>query len=360
VLVSASTIFPVTFAANYGPSYGPSAITTSSGLKAALQWLALNQSSDGSYGAYFEHWAAAAAYALWLNNTHSSKAALSYSWLTKQLSDPSWGYWGSEADVPGEVLFSVASSGNIHLLQISNVARNILQFQESNGGFFGYYSTTSLTSSVDTAEALRGLINARAINASSEQLAVNYLFTLQNLDGSFNLTSAIPYAKDYSLGPEPVSITALVLLALNDASYRSNDAHVSKALNYLSNASTKNFAVLANDTNPVYSASLSALAFNAFGRTSESLRAVSFILSHQDPDGGFRDSTSSSTGSNALYTGWAAIALQQVSPGGFFASFLRPVLIVGIMIGVLALAAIVGVVVYLVRKNRSKAMMPNI
>src|SRR5713101_404218 len=111
VIVSASAITAV-FSGNSSQPEISQAPTNSSGLSAALRWVASNQSSGGSFGSYNQHWAAAAAYALWLNNTHSSKAALSYSWLAGQLSDPSWGYWGSEADVPGEVLFSVASSGN--------------------------------------------------------------------------------------------------------------------------------------------------------------------------------------------------------------------------------------------------------
>src|SRR5437870_10887122 len=53
------------------PVLAPSA---SSGLEAALHWLAKEQSSDGSYGEGFPPYTAAAAYALWLNDTHSSKA----------------------------------------------------------------------------------------------------------------------------------------------------------------------------------------------------------------------------------------------------------------------------------------------
>ncbi len=272
-----------------------------------------------------------------------------------------WGNYG-EADVPGASLFSIAASGNLHLTQTATVASNLFQFQQSNGGFFGYYSTSfggSVTSSVDTSEALRGLIGARAMNASSQQSAVNYLFTLQNSDGSFNLTSTKSYDPIYSQGPEPVSITALVLLALRDASYTDANTHVSKALNFLTTASSK-YSMIANDTNAVYSASLSALAFYAFGRTAYAYDAIAFILSHQNSDGGFRDSTRSSPGSNALDTAWASIALLQVVPGRVLSSVLPEVVIFGIIAGIVALAVIVGIVVYLVRRNKTQTQVKSL
>src|SRR5438093_13226596 len=92
--------------------------TLSSGLGGALHWLASNQSSSGSYGDYREHWAASAAYALWLNNSSSAKAELSYSYLAKQLNSSSTWFWGTygEADVPGAVLFGLASSSHLGLI----------------------------------------------------------------------------------------------------------------------------------------------------------------------------------------------------------------------------------------------------
>jgi prenyltransferase beta subunit len=272
-----------------------------------------------------------------------------------------WGNYG-EADVPGASLFSVAASGNLHLLQTAAVASNLFQFQQTNGGFFGYYSTAleaSVASRVDTSESLRGLIAAKAINASSQQSAVNYLFSLQNSDGSFNLTRTKAYDPIYSQGPEPVSITALVLLTLRDASYKDTDTHVSKALNFLTTASSK-YSTLVNDTNAVYSASLSALAFSAFERNSYAYDAIAFILSHQNSDGGFRDSTRSSSGSNALDTAWASIALEQVVPGRAFSSFLPRILLFGMIAGIIALAVIVGVVVYLVRRNKTQTQVKSL
>jgi len=364
MVISISAMGPIVPVRNSQASHPVLAPSASSGLKAALQWLDRGQSADGSYGGGFPPYAAAAAYALWLNDTHSSRAASAYTWLAAQLDNSSNWFWGSygEFDIPGVSLYSIASSSNLQIIQGSTVASSFLDHQQANGGFLGFWPTGAsnpVTSSVDTAEALRGLVGARAINASSQQLAVNYLINLQKSDGSFNLTKAEPYALDYSQGPEPVSITALVLLALKDSSYTDANIHVSRALDFLTNASSK-YSVIANDTNAVYSASLSALAFFAFGRTAYAYDATAFILSHQNSDGGFRDSSRSSLGSNALDTGWAAIALEQVVPGRVLSSFLPQFVLLGIIVGIVALVVIVAVVVYLVRRNKTQTQVKSL
>src|SRR5437773_2596017 len=362
--ISVSPIVPTVLARDPRTSYPVLSPTGSSGLGSALQWLARNQSSDGSYGEFFPPNTAAAAYALWLNDTHSARAVSAYAWLAAQLDNSSNWFWGSygEFDIPGVSLYSIASSSNLQLVHVSSVASRFLDFQQSNGGFLGFWpngASNPVTSSVDTAEALRGLVSARAINASSQQLAVNYLVGQQNSDGSFNLTNTQPYALDYSQGPEPVSMTALALLALRDASYTDANTHVSKALNFLTTASSK-YSMIANDTNAVYSASLSALAFYAFGRTAYAYDAIAFILSHQNSDGGFRDSTRSSPGSNALDSAWASIALLQVVPGRVLSSVLPEVVIFGIIAGIVTLAVIVGIVVYLVRRNKAQTQVKSL
>jgi hypothetical protein len=160
----------------------------------------------------------------------------------------------------------------------------------------------------------------------------------------------------YSQGPEPVSITALVLLALKDASssYNVNEVHVSSALNFLANAVSGNFTASSDHKGHVYAASLSALALSAFGRAAQATAAVAFIASNQNSDGGFGDIIRAHQGSsNALDTAWAAIALQVVQPGPLFSSFLAPIVLVGIIVAV-GVAAVVGVVVvYLVVRRRA-------
>ncbi len=214
----------------------------------------------------------------------------------------------AEADVPGEILYSFDVSQHFSMLNhLSSVTANLTKFQQSNGGFFGYYDTTlnkQVTSSVDTDMALWGLVKAGSISPSNQQSAVNYLFSLQNPNGSFNLTSSVASNSLYSLGPEPISITALTVLVLRDVGFTIADSHVSSALSFLQTAASGNFS------GHIYAAALSLLAFTDFSEPTQASLAQSFIVQHQNTDGGFRDIIRSSTGSNALDTGWAAIALQ--------------------------------------------------
>src|SRR6266571_3192207 len=54
-------------------------------VESALSWLVADEYSNGSYGPYYEEQAAAAAYALWLNDSESHYAASSYAYLAGQL-----------------------------------------------------------------------------------------------------------------------------------------------------------------------------------------------------------------------------------------------------------------------------------
>lgn len=282
--------------------------TLSSAINSALLWLTHNQSADGSYGAYQEHLAAAAAYALWLNSSNSAKAGLSYSWLAHQLNSSSTWFWGQygEADVPGAVLYSLGSSSNQALINMTFVAGNLLQLQRPRSGFAGYYNgSQTVTSSVDTDMALLGLVNSKAIPVSNQTNAINYFLSLQNTNGSFNLTSTMPFDSFYSLGPDPVSITAMTVLALKSAGFAPGDSHVSSALAFLNTAASSDFG------GHVYAASIVALALKAYDEPANVVTAVAYILSQQNGDGGFSDiSRSSHPQSNALDTGWVASALE--------------------------------------------------
>jgi len=282
-------------------------------ISVAINWLMLHQQSDGSYGSFTEPQTAAAAYAMWIRLQDSTKVVLSYNWLKNQLQNSTTWFWGgggnlAEADIPGEILYTFSQSQNLHMLNLlSGVTTNLTKFQQANGGFLGYFDTASnkqVTSSVDTAMALLGLVSSNSIPATKEQSAVDYLLSLQNPDGSFNLTKTLRSNSLYSLGPEPISITALVTLALKEASISPRNSTIISALNYLIASASANFS------GHVYAAALSLLVFSGFSDTSEATVADSFILQQQNSDGGFRDTVRSSTGSNALDTGWAATALQ--------------------------------------------------
>jgi len=289
------------------------ALDQSDAITAALNWLMMNQQSNGSYGSFTEPQTAPAAYAMWIRLLNSPKVVLSYNWLKNQLQNSTTWFWGgggniAEADIPGEILYMFSQSQNLHMLnQLSGVTANLTKFQQSNGGFLGYYDTVSnkqVTSSVDTAMALLGLLGSNSITPTKEQSAVNYLVSLQNPDGSFNLTNTVRSTSLYSLGPEPTSITALVILTLRAASVSSTSSTITSALKYLNASAASNF------NGHIYAASLSLLVFSEFSYSSETGIASNFILQQQNADGGFSDIARSSSSSNALDTGWATAALQ--------------------------------------------------
>ena len=329
----------------------------SSALGSALQWLSANQSSTGSYGSYFEHWTAAAAYALWLNNSQSQKAALSYLLLAEQLNSSASWFWGEygEADVPGAMLGSIAASHNLARVNLTGVSYRLSQFQAPNGGFRGYYDSTAgegVTSSVDTAMALWGLAQAGAMNFSAQQLAVGYLFSLQNPDGSFNLTETVASDPIYSHAPESVSLTALSVLALGAAFVETSDTRLERGLDFLGNSVSENFT--GTDVGGhVYAASLTALALDAYGKKAEASRLIPFIISNQNTDGGFADSSRLSAQSNALDTGWASIALQLVQPEPLRSPALNPLVLTVFVASVaVPVVAILGAVVFFHRRKR--------
>ncbi len=231
----------------------------------------------------------------------------------------------------------------------------LLAFQNPDGGFKGFAAPPTyeaVASSLDTAMALWGLTAARGISQRSQESAISYLLSLQNSDGSFNLTSTTRSNEFSALGPEPISTTALVTLVLNNASYGRNDSRVSQALNYLSNSVSVGFR-------HVYAAAIAALVFTKFGMSNEASKAVAFIVSSQNSDGGFRDSVRFSENSNALDTGWAAVALQLAQPEslptgqpGALPNMLVPITET-IVAAAVSVAIVLGIFLYYRRRRRS-------
>jgi prenyltransferase beta subunit len=283
-------------------------------LNRALNWLASNQTGDGSFGQYFEDETAAAAYAFWLNDSSSAHATRAASYLASQLESGSAWFWTGygEADWPGNILYVLGATRQLSLIgNVSAVASRLLEWQKPNGGFVGYYDTaanSNATSSIDTDMALWGMTHAQAIPLSNQTSAVKYILSLQNTDGSFNLTNSIPSSPFDSLGPDKASTTALTILVLHDLSFTRNDVPIANALAFLANSESTNFG------GHIYAASLSSLSFMAFALPGRASDAVQFVLSQQKGDGGFADSSRSSTNSNALDTAWASIAMQLVHP----------------------------------------------
>ena len=353
ILLNLSTVLPMHFA---------NGATTSqaSDIRSSLSWLSNNEKTDGSFESFPQIPTPGAALALWLNDSHSAQAAKSFTWLASQLDNSSSYAWG-EADIPGEMLYTLGASNNVGLLHnFASISSELRAYQQQSSGFIGYYAQLSdgsyaqVATSVDTAMALWGMSQAKSpISQENRTFALNYLLSLQNVDGSFNLTKTISESSTDALGPEPISMTALVLLALRyGGKYTTDDNQVSKALDFLANTISQNFTTTGDRKGHVYGAALSALAFQAYGRTLQALAPVAFILTQQNSDGSFLDVVRGST-QKTLDTGWVAVALEQVQSGPLFSSFLSPILLVGAIVAV-GVAAVVGVVVvYLVVRRRT-------
>jgi hypothetical protein len=344
------------------PTHYANAAATSqaSAAKSALNWLSSNEKADGSFEDYPQAPTPGAALALWLNNSRSAQAAKSFNWLASQLDNSSSYAWG-EADIPGMMLYTLGASNNVGLLDnFASVSSELGAYQQKSSGFIGYYAQSpdgtyaQVATSVDTAMALWGMSQANSpISRENRTFALNYLLSLQNNDGSFNLTSTISRSSTDAFGPEPISVTALVLLTLRyGGKYMTNDNRVSRALDFLANTISKNFTTTADHAGHVYGAALSALAFQAYGRSVQALSSIAFILTQQNADGSFRDIARGSS-QKTLDTGWVTVALEQVQPGPLFSSFLSPLVFVGVII-LVGVVAVVGVVVmYVLLKRRA-------
>lgn len=291
----------------------PGPFSIASATSSALSWLSTHQLSDGSYGSCSELETAPAAYALWIAYHNSPSVVLSFNFLKNRMDNSTTYFWAgggcslAEADIPGEILYTFDASQNLNMLNISFVGPKLLGFQQSNGGFYGYFDNSQnkqVTSSVDTSMALLGLIDASSISTTARTNAINYLLSLQNANGTFDLTNTISSSSLSSMGPETISMTALATLVLANAGFSSANSHVSSALSYLIGEAGMNFS------GHVYAASLTALALTLYCNPGGVASSLKFIASQQNSDGGFRDMIRSSTGSNALDTGWATVALE--------------------------------------------------
>jgi prenyltransferase beta subunit len=350
------------------PPHYASATTLSqaAAAKSALSWLSSNEKADGSFEDYPQIPTPGAALALWLNSSRSPQAAKSFNWLVSELDNSSSYAWG-EADIPGVMLYVLGASNNVGLLRNpASVSSELGAYQQKSSGFIGYYaqspdgSYAQVATSVDTAMALWGMSQANSpVSLENRTFALNYLLSLQNTDGSFNLTSTISRSSTDALGPEPISVTALVLLTLRYAGkYMTNDNRVSKALDFLANTITKNFTTTGDHAGHVYGAALSALAFQAYGRSVQALSSIAFILTQQNSDGSFRDIARGSS-QKTLDTGWVTVALEQVQPGPLFSPFLSPLVFVGVII-LVGVVAVVGIVAYvLVSRRAAKPIRPS-
>ncbi len=282
----------------------------------AAAYLKSQQYSNGTYGAYLEHWAASAAYGLYLYEGNSTNLTTTLSTLKSAMESKSWWFWDpifGEADIPGFTVYTFASTQHITSLNLTRVLPLLSAFRNTtSGGYRGYYGVPY--DSVNTVYALLGLIAAKAIAPTNLTQSFNYLLSLQvkngPMRGSFNMTSSISNSSFQSLAPDPISQTAEVLMAFNTMNPSISSTNL--ALNFLRSESVQNSSHTAYN-GQVFAAALSAIAFKAYGNLTDAQNARGFLVANQNSDGGFADrSRYGWPSSNALDTAWALISLQEV------------------------------------------------
>ncbi len=157
-----------------------------------------------------------------------------------------------------------------------------------------------------TAWGVWGGASAGLLPEANKTGAGQLLLTPPNPEGSFNLTKT-PIENSYSsLGADKIAITADVLLALREAGYDPASTAVESALGYLSLAAWEGF----NGPGHVSDAAMSFLALLQYYHPHEATASLTYLMAQQNSDGGFSDISRSTSASNALDTGWAAVTLQ--------------------------------------------------
>lgn len=273
------------------------------------------QLEDGSFDAFSSPNSAAAVLALNLTDPGSSNFSAGAGWLRADLENAASYSW-SEADIPGLNLYAYSAAGNLTALNLSDVKSRLLALQGGNGGFRGYSQCVencsdpdwtkqvwmAVEDSLSTSASLMGLAASCELDSATKNPALDYLISLQNEDGSFNLTNDTGYNQLMGLGPDPHSQTAFVLLGMRMAGKEAED--LSAPLDYLRNASLENFS----NANNTFAAAMALLAFHAFNETNSTTRISEYLSTLQNPDGGFRDGARFGEGSNVLDTAAAILA----------------------------------------------------
>lgn len=308
----------------------------------AAAYLKSHQYSNGTYGAYLEHWAASAAYGLYLYEGNSTNVTTTLSTLKSSMENKNWWFWDSsfgEADIPGLTVYAFASTHHMTSLNLSRVIPLLSAFRNTtSGGYRGYYGVPY--DSVNTVYGLLGLIASKAISLANLTQSFNYLLSLQvktgPMRGSFNMTSSISNSSFQSLAPDPISQTAAVLMAFSTMNPSVSSTNL--ALNFLRSESVQNSSHTAYN-GQVFDAALSALAFKIYGDLAYAQNARGFLAANQNSDGGFADrSRSSWPSSNALDAAWAMIALQTV-PSPLSSSLPEGLSFLSLLLGTLLLTA---------------------
>ncbi len=311
----------------------------------AAVFLKSHQYSNGTYGAYLEHWAASAAYGLYLYEGNSTNVTTTLFTLKSVMENKSWWFWDpsfGEADIPGLTLYAFAQTHHLSSLNLTQIVPLLSAFRNNtSGGYRGFYGVPY--DSVNTLYALQGLIGAEAISQANLTQSFSYLLSLQvqngPLRGSFNMTQTVSNSSFQSLAPDPISQTAAILLTFSLSGTNPSNSSVNLALKFLRMESVQNSSHTAYN-GQVFAAALSALVFKTYGEMTYANNARNFLVANQNLDGGFSDrSRFSYPSSNALDTAWALIALQTVPSSTSSPSLPQGLNLTLALLGVLLLTA---------------------
>jgi hypothetical protein len=287
---------------------------------AALPFLKTQQSSDGSFDAWFPPHTALAAIALNGAEANSSAAWNASAWMIADLQNSASWSW-AEADIPGTEIYSLALTGNANASALSGAYSQLLSMQAPSGGFIGWWTSSgTLEDAASTSFSVLGLNAAGAMPPTNATLAKNYLLSLQNADGTFNLTTTIENNSLSSLAPNKISATAIALLALQALGENSSGPQAALGLSFLKNSTDSCFG----NESLAYSAAASALAFDAMGESAYASKALNYLKTLQKSDGSFLDSLRSPYSGSALDTGTALHAFQKINETSELPSCLAP------------------------------------
>lgn len=275
----------------------------------AQNWLAANQRIDGSYSDFFSGDAATALTALPQDNK-----TLTVTYLNTELNDfNSFKTWGDAQT--GATAIIAMQQNNFPIDNEEQVITKLLSFRNNaTGGFIGWWESdganfAQVTSSVDTALSLNALRQTNALNATQLNESLNYLLSLQNLDGSFNLTALTESSSFDAFVPSKQSTTALVLQSLQLSGLNEiNTPQLTQTLIYLENQVQCNSPISQN-TNAL---ALTAQALNTFGKNQQAGYAIYYLEQNQQVDGGFFDPSRGSNTENPIDTSLAAITLANI------------------------------------------------
>ena len=234
----------------------------------------------------------------------------------------SWSW--AEADLPSIETWALSESS----LQQGNanaITQRLLTLKGNYGGFKGLFECVAQCSNpdwtqqqwepvetaTDSSLALIALKKLGTLDDQTKNAAINFIYSLQNTDGSFNQTPSEKETQLYSLGPDIISTTSLAVMALEENGAGS-DSHTQNAIQFLKQQARNCFG----DYGKIYGPSLASRAFAEAGLGDFSSSAAEYAVLAQKQDGGFADALRSSQNSNSIDTGAAVAAAKNIAGKG--------------------------------------------